>query len=196
MEYSVRPKKKPRNLDNLSENNIKRAALGFLKSYYRYRQRLGETTLRLNMRAEGGIIIDGYLSFRESEEKLFTATVEATSLLTKEEIRYKVNKALLTWDSVAAGMVVTTIFFALGHFRELFSVPQMGGALLWSFLLAFSIFLFHAIYRLFFSKLRRYRYIYGFEQFKRFFADERWIAIGENVFPDPEDPYLLELREQ
>ncbi|MDO8367853.1 MAG: hypothetical protein Q7T20_13715, partial [Saprospiraceae bacterium] len=41
-----------------------------------------------------------------------------------------------------------------------------------------------------------YRYIFAIQQFKQYFADEQWVAIAEDVFPSPIDPYLLELRNQ
>jgi len=46
------------------------------------------------------------------------------------------------------------------------------------------------------NKWRKYRYIYAIQQFKQYAADEQWIAIAEDVFPSPIDPYLLELRQQ
>ncbi|MEL6943603.1 MAG: hypothetical protein AAFO82_13110, partial [Bacteroidota bacterium] len=42
----------------------------------------------------------------------------------------------------------------------------------------------------------RYHYIYAVEQFKRYHADEQWIAVGEDIFTGPTDPKLLELRDQ
>ena len=42
----------------------------------------------------------------------------------------------------------------------------------------------------------RYRYIYAVEQFKKYHADEQWVAIGEDVFENPNDKYLKELKKQ
>ena len=47
-----------------------------------------------------------------------------------------------------------------------------------------------------FRRLKRYKYIYAIEQFKQYFADEQWIAIGENVFTSPEDYEFKELKNQ
>ena len=51
-------------------------------------------------------------------------------------------------------------------------------------------------YQYLFQWIKRYRYIYAVEQFKRYHADEQWIAIGEDVFDEPTDPYLKELKDQ
>ena len=44
--------------------------------------------------------------------------------------------------------------------------------------------------------MSRYRYIYAVEQFKKYFADEQWIAFGEDVFPNQDDKYFKELKRQ
>jgi len=44
--------------------------------------------------------------------------------------------------------------------------------------------------------MHKYRYIYAIEQFKRYHADEQWVAIGADVFESPADPYFIELRDQ
>ncbi|MEO1628740.1 MAG: hypothetical protein AAFV25_26565, partial [Bacteroidota bacterium] len=44
--------------------------------------------------------------------------------------------------------------------------------------------------------LRRYRYIYAIEQFKKYHADEQWVAIGEDVFANENDFFYRELKDQ
>lgn len=183
-------------MNRLSENNIKRVSLSFLKSYYRYRPRTGKTTLQLNMRGAGGIIVDGYLSFPQEEGPDFIATVESTSYMTRDEVRYQLHHSRITWDGVAVSLLVLAVALGTAHVTQLISIPVMGGWLLWLLGLAFTAFLLTMAYRLLFRGWRRYRYIYAVEQFKRYHADEQWIAIGEDVFPSSEDPYFRELREQ
>jgi hypothetical protein len=43
---------------------------------------------------------------------------------------------------------------------------------------------------------KKYRYIYAIEQFKRYFADEQWIVLGEDVFHHTLDPNYIELKNQ
>ena len=42
----------------------------------------------------------------------------------------------------------------------------------------------------------KFRYIYAIEQFKRYQADEKWVALSENAFPETDNIYLAELRKQ
>ncbi len=183
-------------MNALSENNIKRVALSFLKSYYRYRPRAGQSNVQLNMRAAGGVIVDGYLSFPQEEDRDFTATVEATSYMTRDEVRYKLHRERIIWDGLLAGLGLTAAGFSIAHVAGDISIPNMGGWLPWLLGLVVAALLIQQLYRLLFGRLRRYRYIYAVEQFKRYYADEQWIAIGEDVFSSSEDPYFQELREQ
>lgn len=150
----------------------------------------------LNMRGEGGLVIDGYLTFPESEEKNFIATLEATSYLTRDEVNYKVQRELLGWDATVLAIVTVTALFGLAHFRNWVSVPVDGGLWIWVGILTGATVLLHVVARFAIGWLRRYRYIYAIEQFKRYHADEQWIAIGEDVFPSSNDPYFRELRDQ
>lgn len=183
-------------MNALSENNIKRVALSFLKSYYRYRPRAGQSNVQLNMRAAGGVIVDGYLSFPQEEDRDFVATVEATSYMTRDEVRYKLHRERILWDGLVVGLGLTALGFTIAHVAGDISIPNMGGWLPWLLGLIMTVLLIQQSYRLLFGRLRRYRYIYAVEQFKRYFADEQWIAVGEDVFSSSEDPYFQELREQ
>mgnify|MGYP007059414263 FL=1 len=182
-------------MENLTENNIKRAALSFLKSYYRYRPRAGDTQSSIDMRGEGGIIADGFLSFQKEDGQNFLATFEATSYNTKNEVIYKVERDLLFLDSFTFALLGTAAFFTYAYIKDILTVKEIG---LWATVginlgLAVALFLF---YRIIFSPWNRYRYIYAVEQFKKYHADEQWIALGEDVFANPEDPFLEELRKQ
>jgi len=179
----------------LSENNIKRIALSFLKAHYRYRPRIGQSELQLNMRAEGGIIIDGMISYQETEGKRFLATVEATSYMTRDEVRYRIQRRLLFWDGVAVGSILTLILFAVAHQQDWIEVYERGWGV-WAVIALIALLLGGMLYAALFWGLRRYRYIYAVEQFKKYAADEQWIAIGADVFPSKEDRYFRELREQ
>jgi len=183
-------------LNALSENNIKRVSLSFLKSYYRYRPRKGKSKLQTNMRAAGGVVVDGHLSFSLEDDSEFVATVEATSYMTRDEVRYRPHRELITWDGLAIGLILAAVGLSIAHATGAISIPNMGGWLLWLAGLIVAVFLFQLFYRLLFGNLRRYRYIYAVEQFKRYYADEQWIAIGEDVFSSSEDPFFQELREQ
>lgn len=181
----------------LSENTVKRVALKYLKAYYKYRPRRNEirTLTSLDMRTEGGIIADGYYRFRKPDGTFFTATFEATSYHTKNEIQYKLQKAVLFWDGLAISSVISAILFIYGYTGDHFTIKQIGvGPAFGIYLVAQSaVFL---MFRMIAGQFHRYRYIYAVEQFKRYHADEQWVAFGEDVFEDPNDKYLRELKHQ
>ena len=60
--------------EHLTEDPIRHVALRFLKTYYRYRPRKGETTAGKNLTTKSGLIVDGYLSFQTDEDIPFLAT--------------------------------------------------------------------------------------------------------------------------
>ncbi|MEO1714442.1 MAG: hypothetical protein AAFU60_14010, partial [Bacteroidota bacterium] len=77
----------------ITEDQVKRAALRFLKGYYRHWPRKnGETIVKLDLRGEGNIIADGFLQFQKEDDSPFTATFEATSYAAKNEVLYKVER--------------------------------------------------------------------------------------------------------
>lgn len=182
-------------MEKLTENNIKHATLSFLKSYYRFRPRSGDTEASIDMRGKGGIIADGFLSFPQEDGQPFLATFEATSNLSRDEIVYKVQKDILFWDSVAVACMGTAAWFIYSYIENIYTVKEVGVwttvGVNWLFMLGL-----YFLYRILFSRLRRYRYIYAVEQFKRYHADEQWVAIGEDIFNDAENKYLEELRKQ
>ena len=179
----------------LTEQDIKKIALRYLRAYYRYRPFEGQVVSSLDMQGEGGIVADGYLSFQEQGGKSFLATFEATSYGTQEEVRYETQYQQLRWDGAAAAFVMTAgallgkqiIGYQIAAFYP-FGYALIAVAIVWAF--------FFSLYFIVFRKLHRYRYIYAVEQFKQYYANEQWIAIGDDVFPSLEDPYYKELRRQ
>lgn len=181
----------------LTEKIIQKVALGFLKNYYKYRPRMLKepTVTSLDMRTQGGIIADGFYSFKKPDGKDFLATFEATSYHTKREVTYKKQRNILTWDGLAVGCILTTFLFSYGFVYNHFTVKELGA---WVTLAAIGlcIFFFTMMYRLIGASFSRYRYIYAVEQFKKYHADEQWVAIGHDVFESSLDKYLKELKRQ
>lgn len=181
--------------EHLTEDSIRHAALRFLKTYYKYRSRQGETTAGKNLTTTNGIVVDGYLSFKKEDGQDFLATLEASSWSKRGEVNFTTQNRILTWDALAFGSLVGLLLFSYGYAYNHFTVEQIGllgciGIILGTILTVFTIF------RLLSRNISRYRYIYAVEQFKRYAADEQWIVIGEDVFQNPEDIRLKELKRQ
>lgn len=181
-------------LQPLTENEVKRAALRYLKTYYKYRPRSGETTARLDMLAPGGIIADGHLSFPKEDGSLFVATFEATSYDTRHEVDFAVQMRLLLADSVTTSLIVVTGMLGYAKFVLNWSFQYVG------LFQSIAIFLalvccFTLLLMLVLRNFRRYHYIYAIEQFKRYHADEQWVALASDAFANLEDKRLLELKE-
>lgn len=180
----------------LSEDTIKKVALAFLKGYYKYRPRgEGETIARLDMMAEGGIIADGHLTFKNEDGTPFLATFEATSYHTREEVKFHRQPVLRSMDAFAVGMVLSAILLGFLYAEKWPYFQQLGK---YSTIVIF-LFLVIALtmgVRVLLGGLPRYRYVYAIDQFKQYYADQQWIALGEDVFPDPTDKNFRELKEQ
>ncbi|MFN0015737.1 MAG: SPOR domain-containing protein [Saprospiraceae bacterium] len=180
-----------------TEDDIKRAFLPYLKEFYRYRYeyRPDSVHTELDNVSAGGLVADGMLSFRKDDGSPFVCTYEATSVDKSEEVKFSLNVVYFTWDCLAFGAVVAAVAYGAAFALRL---PWLLG-LQWAgnlgFVLGMGLIGFFAWY---FSMRgwRKYRYIYAIEQFKRYFADEQWIALAEDVFPVPTDQYLLELKNQ
>jgi len=171
-------------LPALKENEIARTALGFLKVHYRQRNRIGHTELSSDLRGAGGIVADGFLRYPMKGGKFFMATVEATSEASKEEVRYKIQRELVSWDAAAIASVAIAVSFAVAYLEYELNIRFLtyAGTLLTLIIIAA---LLYGAFRIFLSNKRRYRYIYAIEQFKQYYADEQWIALAEDVFPKP-----------
>ena len=179
----------------LTEDSIRHVALRFLKTYYKYRPRKGETTLGKNLTTASGIIVDGYLSFQTPDNRPFLATLEASSYSKRGEVKYRLQSRILFWDAMATGSLAGLLLFSYGYAYNHFTVEQLG---LWKSLgiVLGTILAFFLLFRLISKGFSRYRYIYAVEQFKRYAADEQWIAIGEDVFGSSNDKRFAELKKQ
>jgi hypothetical protein len=182
-------------LEQISEQEIKQRVLRYLKTYYKFRPRAGETAARYDMVTTSGIIADGYVSFPVSPEKTFLATFEATSYATKHEVVYSVMWPRLLWDSAALASVLTVCIFLYVYlflgisFAKVGFLPTIG-------LTLFAALIFFLSYISLFKRRPIYRKIYAIEQFKMYNADEQWVALGEDVFANHADPFLVELKKQ
>lgn len=184
-----------RELTTLTEKDVQKVALSALRSYYRFRVKAGVPELISDVRGAGGIIADVQYSFPQEDGSRFMATLEATSFESKDEVYFQRRWGLLLVDCVAVSSFITAILYAISAVRG------------WGLLIHYSIFVFFLMFvaavislggilALILMNTRRYRYIYAVEQFKQYHADEQWIAVGEDVFPDHQNHYFLELRDQ
>ncbi|MCS7037677.1 MAG: hypothetical protein NZM41_13500 [Saprospiraceae bacterium] len=181
----------------ITEDDIKRLFPKFLRHFYlhRYDYQPGTEALQLDNVAAGGLIADGVFSFTTSDGRPFFCAFEATSMDKAGEVKYALNTWYFLWDCLAFGSVTAAVAYAIAYgirFEWLLHLDWTGnagfvlgmgiiGALIWSFAM---------------RSWRKYRYIYAIEQFKQYHADEQWIALADDVFPAPNDPYLEELRNQ
>jgi hypothetical protein len=179
----------------VSEDSIKKAALIYLKSYYRFRPRMGETIAQTDMIASNGVYADGHLSFPDEQGRQFIATFEATSMNTGFEVKFRIERNLLFWDALGvSALLLAFIFSFLFSYKFEFLKTYGGAEILFGLLITFLI--INILYRKILEKLPRYRSIFAIERFKQYYADEQWIAIGEDVFPEVEDIHLKELKKQ
>ncbi|MCC6461234.1 MAG: hypothetical protein IT260_12235 [Saprospiraceae bacterium] len=181
----------------LSEEDIKQRFLPFLKEFYKYRYEYRPESLHseLDNVSAGGLIADGMLSFRKNDGAAFVCTYEATSVDKAEEVKFSLNVPYFTWDCLAFGALVATGAYAAAYTTRLSWLVGLQASGNAGFVLGMGVIGFFSWYFLM-RQWRKYRYIYAIEQFKQYFADEQWIALAEDVFPAPTDPYLLELKEQ
>ena len=136
---------------NLDEQSIKKSTLSFLKSYYKYRPRESNATdASLDMRGEGGIIADGFLSFKKSDGGPFTSTFEATSLDTSEEVKFRTQVAKLVWDALALGSLLSLSYFGWNYYWNRSFLEEQGYGSIFAILLTVTI-IFLILYSFAFS---------------------------------------------
>ena len=184
-------------MSSLSENAIKHIALGYLKSFYRLRNRADNTgTLTgLDMRGANNIVADGFLHYTQEDGKVFSATFEASSQATRDEIRYRPRLWHAFWDGMVFTSFLLPTFLAIAHITGNF--PLVGEDFYWRiFYLLLTIPLWTGLYVLFFRRLPRYRYIFAIEQFKQYPANDQWIAYGYDVFAGLPEKFHNELVHQ
>jgi hypothetical protein len=179
----------------LSEDDVKKIALSVLRNYYRFRVKSGNPEISSDLRGAGGIMADAAYTFKLPDGQLFTATIEATSADRSEEVQFRRQYWLLGWDALAGASMVTALGFA-GTFLQGVLLVREWGMLLTLAALMLVIMLLTGVLMLVLHRLRRYRYIYAVEQFKRYYANEQWVAVSESVFDGRDDIYFQELRNQ
>jgi len=206
----------------LTEENIKHATLSFLKTYYKNNSSrgFGNTVATLDMQAGDGIIADGYIKFsvdhdpiaglsgKDAEKailekktdvkkssKSFLATFEATSQKTAQEIQYSVQNTLLFFDALAVASMVAAASYGYNYMNDQYTLNQLGT---FKFFMGFFAVMLATviIYILALRKVSRYHHIHALAQFKKYHADEQWVSYGEDVFANPENKYLVELKKQ
>lgn len=183
--------------NHLTEDEVKRRFMPFLRDFYknRYEPMHNTVSAEIDNVSKEGWIADGKITFRKSDGSPFVCTYEATSRDKSEEVKYQLNVLYLLWDCAAFGLVAAAfayVFFFQTDYLWLTGLKAIGNI---GLLLGIGMIGFFAWYFLV-KGWRKYRYIYAIQQFKQYFADEQWVAIAEDVFPAPNDPYLLELRNQ
>ncbi len=182
---------------HLTENIIKKVALRFLRQYYKFRLRYEDqpVTASYDLEGVGGIIADGYYSFKKTDGRLFTATFEATGKESRDEVVFKPQMQVLLWDGLAVASLVTLALSTANYFLDLHLLDERTVLMrVATLLLSMSVSLF--VFYLIAKNFRRYRYIYAVEQFKKYHADEQWIALADDVFESSNDKYFRELQYQ
>lgn len=181
----------------LTEDEVKRRFVPFLKDFYRHRYEPLPNTVEVDFDSvgEGGVVADGRVQFRKPDGSLFTCTYEATSRDKMEEVKFTLNLQYFLWDCAAFAAVTAAaayIVFYNTRFAWLVSLRWPGnlGLLLGMGIIGFLGWYFTM------QHWRKYRFIHAIAQFQQYYADDQWIALSEDVFPSPVDPYLLELRSQ
>ncbi|MEM8524545.1 MAG: hypothetical protein AAGG68_07870 [Bacteroidota bacterium] len=193
-------------IHHLSEDSIKQATLSFLKSYYRYRPSLMENDLQKGIHMDArydetigtDITIDGYIAYQQRSGSTFTATFEASSYDKRYEVLYQIQPTLVMWDGLTIATSIATLSFLYSYAFWDYNLKEIWGVLALCYILGIGV--LTLLYRWacinWPDAIDRYHYIYAVEQFKRYHADEQWIAVGEDIFTGPTDPKLLELRDQ
>jgi len=182
---------------SLTEDEVKRRFMPFLRDFYknRYEPVANSVASELDNVSKEGWVADGKISFRKSDGAPFVCTFEATSRDKVQEVKYQLNYHYFLWDCAAFSTVCAAfayVFFFETDLVWLVELKAIGniGLLFGTAIIGFFSWYFSM------QGWRKYRYIFAIQQFKQYFADEQWVAIAEDVFPAPNDPYLLELRNQ
>lgn len=181
----------------LTEDFVKRRFVPFLKNFYKHRYEPPAETIQVDFDnvGEGGLVADIVLSFRKNDDSPFVCACEATSRDKTGEVKFALNLVYFLWDAVAFGAFFSAVAYAVFYetrFAWLLDLHLAGnlGLIIGTFTIGFFGWYFTM------QGWRKYRYIYAVEQFKRYGADEQWVALADDVFPAPSDPYLIELKNQ
>ncbi len=182
---------------SLTEDEVKRRFMPFLRDFYknRYEPMPNSVSVELDNVSKEGWVADGKITFRKSDGSPFVCTYEATSRDKAEEVKFQLNVYYLLWDCAAFGMVCAALAYGFFYTTNLVWLVELKTVGNFGLLLGVGMIGFFGWYFIV-QGWRKYRYIFAIQQFKQYFADEQWVAIAEDVFPSPNDPYLLELRNQ
>jgi hypothetical protein len=182
---------------SLSEDEVKRRFMPFLRDFYknRYEPITNSVSQELDNVSKEGWVADGKISFRKADGTPFVCTFEATSRDKVEEVKYRLNTHYFLWDCAAFSLVAAAFAYVFFFETDLVWLVELKAIGNIGLLCGTGIIGFFGWYFLM-QSWRKYRYIFAIQQFKQYFADEQWVAIAEDVFPAPNDPYLLELRNQ
>lgn len=182
---------------SLTEDEVKRRFIPFLRDFYknRYEPASNSVAVELDNVSKEGWVADGKITFRKPDGTPFVCTYEATSKDKAEEVKFQLNFQYFLWDCAAFGLVFAALAYVYFFEMELLWLVELKGVGNVGFVLGVGLIGFFCWYFLM-QGWRKYRYIFAIQQFKQYFADEQWVAIAEDVFPAPNDPYLLELRNQ
>lgn len=181
---------------SLTEDEVKKVALGYLRFYYgrRPREESYPSISKTDLRAENGIVVDGYFSYKQPDGELFTATLEATSADKKQELYYELRRELLSWDALTFSLAVVAFGSAVLHSYRYYPLVEFG---FWYYgMLALAIGVLALLVSVIIRVLPRYRYIYAIDQFRAYAANEQWVAFAKDVFPAEQQSPLRELRRQ
>lgn len=196
----------------ITEQDIRRLAIGRLRIYYKFRPRRDWDGIRIVDRPHyyQHITIDARLTYIEPDGKPFVATVEATSVDRRAEVDFRFNWfrwlaesgcLALLFAGIIAGLTqiqyqiqaASSIAAAEPRFNLLYNDLVNGRwfvlFLIFLFIWALCGFAMNAI-------PRRYRYIFAVEQFKQFHANDQWVAISHEVFPSHQHRRFRELQRQ
>lgn len=193
----------------LTEQRVKEIARAFLKKHYLdfYANELdlskGEEAAlrdpglvaRLDQMLPGDIIVDGEIRFFRKDGRPFVATFEATDRAHAGELYFRFQKWLLLWDGLATASMVVLTVMAISYAFGILPFDRWGWGLS-ALVVAGEIGLLTLLFILIMRGRSRYRYIYAIEQFKRYDADEHWVAFAEDVFEGEADPRYRELKVQ
>lgn len=181
----------------LTEEQVKQRFIPFLKDFYkrRYEPMPNSIVVELDNVSAGGLVADGKMTFRKEDGSLFVCTYEATSRDKAEEVKYQLNISYFLWDCTAFAAILSAALYAGSFVYNRMWLIALQGAGNVGLLIGVAMIGFFG-WHFTMQKWRKYRYIFAIQQFKQYFADEQWVAIAEDVFPGPSDPYLIELRNQ
>lgn len=181
----------------MSEDFVKGRFVPFLKSFYKHRYEPPTDSIQVNLDnvSDGGLVADIVMSFRKSDDQPFVCACEATSREKAGEVKYTLNVVYFLWDAAAFGAFFSAVVYAFFYETRLpwlidLHITGNLGLIIGAFTIGFFGWYFSM------QGWRKYRYIFAVEQFKRYGADEQWIALADDVFPSPNDPYLTELKNQ